>query len=130
MRTLAIVLALGFAGSVAVLAWAAQDDKQPESVWMKKKLEYSKDILEGITTEDFETIERAAAAMRRMSALEGFVRRKDTKEYRAQLTIFEFANDELLRHAGNKDVDGATLAFTQLTLSCVNCHKQLRLPQE
>lgn len=113
-----------------MLAWAAQDDKQPESVWMKKKLEYSKDILEGITTEDFETVERAAAAMRRMSALEGFVRRKDTKEYRAQLTIFEFANDELLRHAGNKDVDGATLAFTQLTLSCVNCHKQLRLPQE
>ncbi len=68
--------------------------------------------------------------MRRLCELEGFARRKDTKAYRAQLAIFEFANDELLRNVDEKDIEGAALAFTQLTLSCVNCHKQLRLPQE
>lgn len=130
MRILITTLFLLFVGGITYLAIAGQDAKQPESVWMKKKLEYSKDILGGITTEDFETVERAASAMRRLSELEGFARRKDTKAYRAQLAIFEFANEELLRHADKKDIDGAALAFTQLTLSCVNCHKQLRLPPE
>lgn len=119
------------AASFAVVTVPGQETKeQPESFWMNKKLEYSKHILEGITTENFEAIRESAGAMRRLSALEGFVRRKDTKAYRAQLAIFEFATDELMRHAEDKDVDGAALAFTQLTLSCVNCHKQLRLPQQ
>jgi acyl-CoA synthetase (NDP forming) len=130
MRVLLTLLFLSVACTVTYWAVASQDAKPAESVWMKKKLEYSKDILEGVTTENFETIERAATAMQRLSELEGFVRRKDTKAYRAQLAVFEFANEELLRHAETKNVDGAALAFTQLTLSCVNCHKQLRLPQQ
>ena len=130
MRLFFALMFLLIACSATYWAVASQDEKAPESVWMKKKLDYSKDILEGITTENFETVERAAAAMQRLSELEGFVRRKDTKAYRAQLAVFEFANEELLRHADKKNVDGAALAFTQLTLSCVNCHKQLRLPQQ
>ncbi len=50
----------------------------------------------------------------------------DTTEYQAQLNIFKFANDELVRLAGEEDLDGASLAYMQLTLSCVNCHKHLR----
>jgi hypothetical protein len=130
MRLVFTLIFLSIACSATYWAVAGQDEKAPESVWMKKKLEYSKDILEGITTEDFETVQRAATAMQRLSDLEGFVRRKDTKAYRAQLAVFEFANDELLRHAEKKNIDGAALAFTQLTLSCVNCHKQLRLPTQ
>lgn len=129
MRLLLTVLVLLVVCPVTYWAVAGQDAKPAESVWMKKKLDYSKDILEGITTENFETVQRAATAMQRLSELEGFVRRKDTKAYRAQLAVFEFANEELLRHAEDKNIDGAALAFTQLTLSCVNCHKQLRLPQ-
>ncbi len=131
MRRPFIISVLLLISGLAAITVAGQKDKdQPESFWMKKKLEFSKNILEGITLEDFEAVRDSAASMRRLSALEGFTRRKDTKAYRAQLAIFEFSNDELLRSADEKDVDGAALAFTQLTLSCVNCHKQLRLPQQ
>jgi hypothetical protein len=64
--------------------------------------------------------------MKRLSRIEGFVRRTDTKQYRTQLHIFDFANNELLQAAEDKNIERAALAFTQLTLSCVNCHKAIR----
>ena len=39
---------------------------------------------------------------------------------------FEFANMELVRNAKADRLDGATIAFQQLTISCVSCHKMLR----
>ena len=43
-----------------------------------------------------------------------------------QLVGRRYSVDELIRHSNEKNLDGATLAFTQMTLSCVNCHQQLR----
>ncbi len=39
---------------------------------------------------------------------------------------FEFANKALVHASREKNLDGATLAYVQLTLSCVNCHKVVR----
>jgi hypothetical protein len=103
----------------------AVDQSQPESFWMKKKLEYSQNILAGITSADFDKIVASAQSMRDLSKIEGFVRGR-TPGYRAQLHIFEESADEIIRQGNNDNVDGAALAFTQLTISCVNCHKQLR----
>ena len=36
------------------------------------------------------------------------------------------ANEQLIAEANANDLDGATLAYVQLTLSCVNCHKLVR----
>lgn len=99
---------------------------KPVSFWMDKKLEYSQHILSGLALEDFEKIGRTAQAMQRLGKIETFVRRHDTEAYRTQFRVFQFANEELIRLAAEKNIDGAALAFTQLTLSCVNCHKQLR----
>jgi cytochrome c556 len=49
-------------------------------------------------------------------------------EYRTQLQNFERANDQLIRHADAEQLDGAALAYVQLTLSCVDCHKVIRAP--
>ncbi len=46
--------------------------------------------------------------------------------YKTQLEVFATANEEIIRQADEDNVEGAALAFTQLTISCVNCHKQLR----
>ena len=62
--------------------------------------------------------------MQRLGKLEGLVRRN--KDYQAQLHSFEFANQELVRHSQRRNVEGATLAFNQLTTSCVECHSMLR----
>ena len=50
-------------------------------------------------------------------------------DYRTLLAIFRDANENLIAEADQEDLDGATLAYMQLTLSCVNCHKIVRHPQ-
>lgn len=95
------------------------------SVWMKRKLEYSRNILAGLANEDFDMVADNARAMQFMSKFEGFLRGK-MPGYRTQLQIFQNANEEIIEQAQKDNVEGATLAFSQLTVSCVNCHKQLR----
>jgi len=104
---------------------AADDTVQPTTIWMKKKLDYAQQILGGIAEADYDRIAKNAASMKALGRIEGFVRGR-TPGYRTQLQIFQDATDELLRQAEKENVDGAALAFTQLTISCVNCHKQLR----
>lgn len=103
------------------------DKADPKSFWMKKKLDYSKSILEGLANADFEIIGKDARAMNNLSQIEKWVR-ANTPEYRTQLRIFRFANEQLIEQADRENLDGASLAFVQLTLSCVNCHKVVRQP--
>lgn len=99
--------------------------EQPMSFWMDKKLEYSKSLLEHLTKADFEKLEKEAYQMRRLGRIEGFVRRR-SDDYRVQLRTFEMATTELMRHARRRNIEGANLAFNQLTSSCVACHVLLR----
>jgi hypothetical protein len=118
-----LLLATGAVAAVNAQEVGGKD--QPTSFWMQKKLEYSKNILAGITTADFDKIVENAESMRRLSSIEGFIRGR-TPGYRTQLQIFEHSSDEIIRQGQKDNVDGAALAFTQLTISCVNCHKQIR----
>lgn len=118
-----VLLAMG--GAAAINAQEVSGNNQPTSFWMQKKLEYSKNILAGISTADFDKIVENGESMRRLSTIEGFIRGQ-TPGYRTQLGIFEEAAGEIIRQGKKDNVEGAALAFTQLTISCVNCHKQLR----
>lgn len=95
------------------------------SFWMEKKLEYSKSMLESLTKADFPKLAQDANKMQLLGKLEGFVRRS-SKDYKTQLHTFELANQELIRQANRQNAEGATLAFNQLTTSCVACHKLIR----
>jgi hypothetical protein len=119
-------------GSEAQAAKASADEdipevtqEQPMSFWMDKKLEYSKSLLEHLTKADFAKLEKEANQMRRLGRIEGFVRRRND-DYRVQLRTFDMATTELMRHARRGNIEGATLAFNQLTSSCVACHVLLR----
>jgi hypothetical protein len=56
---------------------------------------------------------------------EGIVPKK-TEGYRQQVAAFSMANKELIRQAEEKNIYGATLAYNQLTVSCVQCHVIVR----
>lgn len=100
------------------------DDKNP-SIWMKKKLDYSQNILAGLTSEDFDKIADNARAMKGLGKFEAFVRSRNPA-YTRQLQVFNEVNDEIIRQADSDNVEGVALAFTQLTINCINCHKALR----
>jgi cytochrome c556 len=123
------VLATGIVAAMLASggAGAADKDKQDEqgSFWMQKKLEYSEKILAGLATADFEAIGKNARSMNALTQMEKWVR-AGLPEYRAQLRIFQNANEQLIEMADAEKLDGATLAYVQLTLSCVNCHKVIR----
>ncbi len=116
-----VVLALLF---VALRAAGAAEPEEP-SYWMKKKMEYSEKILAGLAKADFEAIEKNAKSMNALSQIEKWVQ-TGSPGYQAQLAALRSANKSLMRTAQEKDVDGASLAFMQLTLSCVQCHKIIR----
>lgn len=112
------------AGLVGFACGDEQPVKKP-SVWMRTKLEHSRKVLEGLAMEDFDTIAGSARSMNNLSELEKHVR-ANAPGYRVQLQFFRAANEELIKQADKKNLEGCALAFHQLTLSCVNCHKALR----
>jgi hypothetical protein len=101
------------------------NEKDKASIWMKEKLNHSQQILAGLTKEDFEMIRKNADALLVVGYLEKSDRAKDA-EYRRQIRNFEDATKELIRQAEKKNLGGATLAYTQMTLSCVQCHTVVR----
>jgi hypothetical protein len=113
------------------LAAPAQEKKPAEgapdspSIWMKKKLDYSQNILAGLAEGDFDKIAENAQAMQGLSKFEWFVRAR-SPGYRAQLETFLDANADLVKQAKQDNLEGSAFAFTQITISCVNCHRKIR----
>ena len=92
---------------------------------MKKKLDYSQAILRGLATGDFEMIKTNGVQMRLLNRVEGFVRRRNPR-YRMHVRAFENICEEIVEQANDENLPGVTLAFNQLTVNCVNCHRSLR----
>jgi cytochrome c556 len=103
----------------------ASDQDKPVSFWMEKKFEYSQTLLRGLATGDFIAIEKSGRQLATLNRVEGFVRNHND-DYRAHLNTFQQVCGEIVRQAKKENLEGSTLAFNQLTVSCVNCHRSLR----
>jgi hypothetical protein len=101
------------------------DDTEKSSAWMKAKLQLSQEVLAGLTKADFEKIRTNAEAMSFLGYLERYAK-ADTPGYKPQVVLFDVATKELIRQSKEKNVAGATLAYNQLTVSCVQCHSIVR----
>lgn len=104
---------------------SGDEKEKPMSFWMEKKLEYSQAMLRGLVTGDLENVALRAQQMRFVSKVEGWIR-KSQPGYKAQLQAFDFATAEMERQARAGNLEGTTLAFQQLTTSCVSCHAMIR----
>lgn len=101
-----------------------KEAKKQASIWMKSKTKLSQEILVGLTEGDFEKVEKNAKTLDAVHFFEVLFPKSD--EYRQQTALFSSANKELIRQATAKDIYGATLAYNQLTASCVQCHVVVR----
>jgi hypothetical protein len=122
--SLLVIVALGVA--VRAADEAPKDPAEKHSYWMKKKLEWSQSLLAGLANADWEKMAKDARSMRALSKIEGRFRRTDQAEYRAQLAVFDQANNELVKAIDDENIDASTLAYMHLVHSCVNCHKLVR----
>jgi hypothetical protein len=133
MRKLALAfLALTFAGvatmPAAAPSGAAGQEKRSRGEFMRQKLEFSKNVLEGLSLEQFPAIEKNAKALKKLSeAAEWEVPMiPNATDYVSLTTEFQRYADELAKSAKQGNIDGATLAYLKLTMNCVQCHKYVR----
>ena len=111
--------------TVLLPAFATQSEETETSkVDMQKKLEYAKNILDGLVTEDFDKIIQSGKALNELGKRKWL--ENESAAYRTQNQVFWFTTGTLIMAAEDKNIDGATLSYTQMTHSCVNCHKLIR----
>jgi hypothetical protein len=101
-----------------------QESKEVKDL-MRKKLEHAQKLLEGIALNDFEKIDRAGEGLMVISKAAEWKVLK-TPQYEVHGNDFRRAVESLLEKAKEKNLEGAALAYVDLTLSCVKCHKYVR----
>lgn len=95
------------------------------SDFMRLKLEPAKLILEGIATENYQMISHNAQEVETLTLDEKW-HVLQSKEYVRNSEEFRRSVQLLRTAAKEKNLDGATLAYMQMTLNCVKCHRDLR----
>jgi hypothetical protein len=92
---------------------------------MRFKLEYAQGALEAITTENFPLLATNAQKLAEVTRHVSW-RIRHTPEYERLTADFRRQAEALAKAAKAENVDAATVAYFQMTVSCVTCHKYLR----
>ena len=121
-----LVLAAPLVGGL--IASSNGQEKSPLKQYMRQKLNHSKNVLEGLTVEDFAMIAKNAKAMRELSE-DARWRVSPNINYLRLSAEFQDLADELAAKANKRNLDGATLTYLKLTMNCVKCHQLVREQQ-
>ena len=124
----AFILAL-FLLSIGAISPAEEQstDPPPEklSKFMRAKLVHSQKILEALALEDYAQLAKHSQDLKLLSQ-ESNWNVLQTVQYVRHSDDFRRRADALTDAAKKKSLDGASLAFVELTLNCVQCHKHVR----
>jgi hypothetical protein len=113
------------AAAIAGIAAEAPPEADRVAVFMRAKLGHAEHVLEGLAVADYEMIERAAQELS-LASLDSNWQVLQTEDYVRQSAEFRRACDSLKKAAQEKNLDGAALAWVDVTLKCVQCHKYVR----
>ena len=99
--------------------------KTPLETFMRKKLNASSKIMEGLCLEDAALIKEGADALGAMSKVEIWNVLSDA-DYREHSREFRDNAAKLSAAAEAGDFDKAALRWFDVTMSCIECHDQVR----
>ena len=122
---------LGCAGllGLALFGWGAAEEPRlkPDAVavFMRAKLAHSSEVLEGLALEDFDMIGRGAQELSLASQASSW-QVLQTEDYARQSAEFRRSCDTLRTAAKARNLDGAALAWMDVTMKCIQCHKYVR----
>lgn len=120
--TMMSVTALLVGGAMTVLS---QEPAKDRNMFMQLKLKNAQAVLDGIAIGDFPRIEEGADNLVRLSKKTEF-QMKGVPDYERYAAEFRRTAENLVQKSKDKNLDGAALAYVQLTLNCVQCHKHIR----
>ena len=127
MRKLCLAMLLSMVCSGNSVAQEVETDRKPETVstFMRAKLLHSQKLIEALALEDFDQLAKHSQEMSLLSNATLW-QVFQTPEYLQHSTEFRRTADSLTEAAKKKNLDGAALAYVELTLKCVQCHKYVR----
>ena len=100
-------------------------EKTPLQKFMRAKLGGSSQILEGLVTEKFDLIQKGTTELGRISSAAKW-RVSNDAMYRQYSNEFQQKVSRLEEMAKAKKLDGAALAYIEVSMSCIECHKWVR----
>jgi len=93
---------------------------------MAAKLKESQTLLEGLATNKLETVQKSAEELLRISKAAQFRKAITTAQYEYHANAFQRAAETVIEKAKAKNLDGATLGYLDMTMTCVKCHQYTR----
>lgn len=103
-----------------------QDDDTTElSKFMRRKLSASNAILEGLMTNDLTKVDSGAGKLLKMSHAEQW-RASTDMMYMHHSREFSRSVETMQKKAQKDSIDGAALAWVDVTMSCIRCHEWVR----
>ena len=129
---------LGFGLSLVIIAVVAGlflsrhsmgQEQDQDSVsrrdFMRMKLNYTQNILEGLTTRDFGLIISGAEEVERITQAEAW-NSNDFADYQKISDELRSVAKHLKKAGQNSNLEAAALRYFELTMKCMDCHQYLR----
>jgi hypothetical protein len=108
---------------------SATDKPNDVALFMRAKLGHSQHVLEGLALADYDLIARGAHDLALASQASSW-QVLQTEDYARHSREFRRACESLRAAAKDKNLDGAALAWMEVTLKCIQCHRYVRDTQE
>ena len=107
-------------------AKAKEDAKSAQAKLMAAKLKHAQALLEGLAVNDFGKITKSADELLVISKAAEFTTARKSREYQLHTNNFRRALEEIAKKSKEKNLEGATLGYVDMTLTCVRCHQHTR----
>ena len=95
---------------------------------MQRKLSSSQALVKGLALEDFKLLQREAQQLQLLNLDAGW-NVVQTEDYARISRDFREAAKKIRKAGQDKNLDAAGLAYFQLTMTCIDCHRHVRKVQ-
>jgi hypothetical protein len=93
---------------------------------MAAKLKHSQALLEGLTLNDLAKVQKSAEELLSISKTAQMRKAVNTPAYEVHANTFQRSAETVIEKAKAKNIDGATLGYMDMTITCVRCHQYTR----
>ncbi len=92
---------------------------------MRVKRDYAHRLLDAVVEGDFDAVREEAFRLKTIAETNDW-RAVDTPEYVQRSNAFLASTERLYEAAKDEEADAVAIAYMDLTLKCVQCHRHLR----
>jgi hypothetical protein len=111
---------------VAVPSSSQERKKREPDPLMTAKLKESQTLLEGLTSNDLGKVQKSAEEVLKISKAAQLRNALKTPAYDVYANSFQRTAETIVEKAKAKNLDGAALAYVDLTMNCIRCHQYTR----